>query len=166
MLHRQSITLRKAIKSVRASRGMAAQAIAKKEGDISSVFSSLSGAAATPLDPRYATLKKQLIRGREEDLLASWRRLLKRLKEENLIVSEAKESIIPQIEFKDIASRPKEFEDKVKFRGVAVIQGVIPRDEAREYKNEVEEYVRRNPWTKGMVSITPLKSCLVSTNGL
>jgi hypothetical protein len=42
---------------------------AKKEGDIPSVFVSLSGAAAQPLDSRFADLKSRLLAGHEE---ASW----------------------------------------------------------------------------------------------
>ena len=153
MLHfisgRHSAALHVFKKGVIASRGMAAAASTKKEGDISSVFSSLSGGEARPLDERFASLKRELIVGREDEVLASWRRLLERLKRENEIIAKMGSSIIPQIDFRDLSSRPRDFEDEVKSRGVAVIKGVIPRDEAREYKNEVEEYVKNNPGTKG-----------------
>ena len=40
----------------------------KAEGDISSVFSSLSGAERPPLPQRFAELKKNLITGHEEQV--------------------------------------------------------------------------------------------------
>jgi hypothetical protein len=51
-------------------------------GDISSVFPSLSGRLPEPLPPRFQALKKQLVKGKEEALSASWIRLLASLREE------------------------------------------------------------------------------------
>jgi hypothetical protein len=39
--------------------------------------------------------------------------------------------------------------EEIRKRGVVVVKGVVPEVEARAYKGEVEEYVRKNPWTKG-----------------
>lgn len=127
----------------------------KKEGDISSVFTSLSGGDARPLDPRFAELKKRLIKGNEKALEASWRRLLRRIAKENHLIAQKGPAIIPQIEFIDLASRPKDFENEVRLRGVAVVKGVVPAEEARAYKSEVEEYVRANPWTKAFPQHAP-----------
>lgn len=121
----------------------------KKEGDISSVFVSLSGQAAAPLPTRFADLKARLIRGNERKLQDSWHRLLGRLQDEIAVIHERGSRVIPSIEFKDIENAPKEFEQELRKRGVAVVRAVIPRDEARGYKEEIEEYVRANPWTKG-----------------
>jgi hypothetical protein len=60
-----------------ATRGLASLTMAKKEGDISSVFVSLSGAAPTPLAGRFADIKRQLIRSSEDSLLASWKKTAK-----------------------------------------------------------------------------------------
>lgn len=60
----------------------AASTLTKEAGDISSVFPSLSGKKPDPLPPRYSELKKLLIRGNEEAVIASWHRLLKDLKKE------------------------------------------------------------------------------------
>jgi hypothetical protein len=54
----------------------------KPAGDISSVFPSLSGIASAPLQPRFATLKSKFLKGKEEQLQASWDRLIKELKRE------------------------------------------------------------------------------------
>lgn len=121
----------------------------RKEGDISSVFVSLSGVTPDPLPQRFADIKRQLIQGNESAVTASWKRLLEQLAVENEIVKQKGPDIIPSIQFKDLQNPPQDFISDIKKRGVAVIRGVVPEDEARGYKNEVEDYVKLNPWTKG-----------------
>jgi Protein of unknown function (DUF1479) len=121
----------------------------RKEGDISSVFVSLSGVTPEPLPQRFADIKRQLIQGNEGAVAASWKRLLEQLAVENETVKQRGPDIIPEIQFKDLHNPSKEFIADIKKRGVAVIRGVVPENEARGYKNEVEEYVKLNPWTKG-----------------
>jgi hypothetical protein len=60
----------------------AASTLTKESGDISSVFPSLSGKKADPLPSRFSDLKKSLISGNEDAVLASWQRLTKSLKRE------------------------------------------------------------------------------------
>lgn len=127
----------------------ATQKPSRKEGDISSVFVSLSGVAPEPLPERFAEIKRQLIRGHEDLIGDSWKRLLKQLAAENEKVKRLGSGIIPQIEFKDLKDAPKDFIEETKKHGVAVIKGVIPEDEARSYKTEIEQYVKLNPSTKG-----------------
>ena len=55
----------------------------RKEGDISSVFVSLSGVTPEPLPQRFADIKRQLIQGNEDAVTASWKRLLEQLLVEN-----------------------------------------------------------------------------------
>lgn len=125
----------------------------KKEGDISSVFVSLSGGQAPQLSQRFADLKNHLIRGDESKLSASWQRLLSQLVTQNEQVRTAGPAIVPSIHYDELAQSPTKFAKQVKDRGVAVIRGVVPEDEARSYKSEVEEYVRQNPWTKGLLKL-------------
>jgi len=54
----------------------------KEAGDISSVFPSLSGKPAEPLPPRFADIKRSLIKGNEAAVADSWQRLLDGLKGE------------------------------------------------------------------------------------
>lgn len=124
----------------------------QKEGDISSVFVSLSGGnePAPPLPQRYADLKRRLLAGREDEIKRGWDRLLHKLKDEVRTVKERGSSIIPSIEFKDIKNAPASFREELQRRGIAVIRGVVPEAEARSYKEEIEAYVRANPSTKGM----------------
>lgn len=148
----QSVTTRLIAKTPNSVRSMTTQAqpkLQRKEGDISSVFVSLSGVKPEPLPERFANIKRQLIRGHEERLSASWQKLLKQLATENETVKRQGPGIIPQIQFNDLGNASKGFIAETKKRGVAVIKGVIPEEEARGYKTEVEEYVKLNPWTKG-----------------
>ena len=54
----------------------------KQEGDISSVFPSLSGKVAPPLPARFSEIKRQRVAGYEEAFKAAWPRLLSSLKHE------------------------------------------------------------------------------------
>jgi hypothetical protein len=121
----------------------------KKEGDISSVFVSLSGVAPQPLPKRFAEVKKELATGHEQKLTASWGRLLKEIEEEVKIISRRGPAVIPSINFTDLDSSLPDFHEQLKRRGVAVVRGVVPKDEARAYKEEAERYVKANPSTKG-----------------
>ncbi|GLA53892.1 hypothetical protein AnigIFM63604_011196 [Aspergillus niger] len=131
-------------------RGLATTSQApRKEGDISSVFVSLSGAKEKALPPRFADQKKRLIAGREEAVKKSWDRLLHRLREEVRTIERMGSDVVPTIDFKDIKTASKDFRRELRKRGVAVVRGVIPEAEARRYKEEIEEYVRANPQTRG-----------------
>ena len=125
----------------------------KKEGDISSVFVSLSGATPAPLAERFADIKRQLISGHEIEVRASWQRLLERLLVENTEIAQQGPRVVPQIEFSNLSNPSQDFLREVKKRGVAVVKGVVPEHEARGYKTNVEEYIKTNPWTRGMQSL-------------
>ncbi|MCJ1382811.1 hypothetical protein MMC17_005924 [Xylographa soralifera] len=127
----------------------------KKEGDISSVFVSLSGAAPTQLADRFADIKRQLISGHEDAIWASWQRLLKRLIVENIEIAQQGPAVIPQIDFSNLSNPSQDFLQEVKKRGVAVVRGVVPESEARGYKTVVEEYIKTNPGTKAFPSTNP-----------
>ncbi|KAF5627893.1 DUF1479 domain protein [Fusarium tjaetaba] len=129
-------------------RCMTSLASAKKEGDISDAFTSLSGAQREPLPDRYRQLKLALLQGREDKIVQSWKKLLSELKRENEIVAQKGPGVIPQIEFKDLERSSDALREEVKKRGVVVVRGVVPEGEARAYKAEVEEYVARNPSTR------------------
>lgn len=127
----------------------AAQKSIKKEGDISDAFTSLSGAKREPLPDRFRELKCDLVRGREKEIVASWGRLLRQLRRENEIIAKKGPSVIPQVEFSDFEKDVDVLKEEIRKRGAVVIKGVIPEAEARAYKDEVEEYVKKNPSTRG-----------------
>ncbi|KAJ3579208.1 hypothetical protein NPX13_g1348 [Xylaria arbuscula] len=126
-----------------------AQPEAKREGNIADSFVSLSGGAQPPLPERFLELKKSLVAGREDRVIESWNRLLARLKHENSILAKDRSQVIPSLEFSNFDEDLERLGSEIKKRGVAVVRGVIPEKEARSYKNEIEEYVKQNPWTKG-----------------
>jgi len=134
---------------------MAAPQAAKREGDISDSFASLSGKAAVPLPSRFRDLKLSLSASREEALTASWNRLLRVLRTENPVVARAGPAIIPQLRFSHLDADLASKRDEIRRRGAAVVRGVIPEGEARGYKDEIEAYVAQNPHTRGFPAENP-----------
>ncbi|TLS22993.1 uncharacterized protein PpBr36_06571 [Pyricularia pennisetigena] len=132
-----------------ASMAAAAPANPKREGDISDAFASLAGQKEEPLPDRYRELKISLIAGREKEIEASWKRLLAALKTENDMIVRKRLSIVPELEYSALDSHLPELRDEIQKRGVAVVRGVIPEAEARAYKNDLEQYIRKNPDTRG-----------------
>ena len=127
----------------------ATTAAAKKEGDISSVFASLSGQEAKPLPARFAELKGRLIQGHEDDLRTSWERLLGDLREEAGLIEATGPKILPEISFNDISSASEQWKNEVRKRGAAVVRNVVPEEDALRYKADARQYIRDNPHTKG-----------------
>ena len=126
----------------------------KRAGDISDAFQSLSGQQFAPLAPQYAELKGRLIKGREDAIRESWERLLRDLREEIPIIVELGSKVVPEIDFKDIGNASESFKQEHRKRGVAVVRGVVPEEEALQWKEELREYIQKNPHTKG-TSIHP-----------
>jgi hypothetical protein len=121
----------------------------KRAGDISDAFASLSGLEAVPLAPKYADLKSRLIKGHESEIKASWTRLLQDLRKEIPLISELGSKVIPEIDFKDIETPSKTFNDELRKRGVAVVRGVVPEAEVLQWKEDLKKYIQQNPQTKG-----------------
>ncbi|KAI1089284.1 DUF1479-domain-containing protein [Rostrohypoxylon terebratum] len=131
------------------------QVQSKREGSIADAFVSLSGGAREPLPRRFLDLKQTLIRGHENRVIDSWNRLLVELVQENKSIIEKGPSIIPNLNFKDLDTDLAKFRDEIKKRGVAVIRGVLPEEEARSFKDDIEEYVRLNPHTNAFPKDNP-----------
>ncbi|AEO68213.1 uncharacterized protein THITE_2052208 [Thermothielavioides terrestris NRRL 8126] len=127
----------------------------KAVGDISDSFASLSGRQAQPLSDRFRELKLRLVAGHEDAVVASWKRLLAALRRENELIARAGPAIIPEVRFSHLHADLRALKPEIHKRGVALIRGVIPEDEARAYKFEIEEYVRQNPHTRGFPPSAP-----------
>ncbi|KAF2471106.1 DUF1479-domain-containing protein [Lindgomyces ingoldianus] len=127
----------------------------KRAGDISDAFVSLSGQQFSPLAPKYADLKGRLIKGRENEVRKSWERLLRDLREEIPLIVELGSKAIPEIDFKDIDNAPEKFNHELRKRGVAVVRGVVPIEEALQWKADLKEYIRQNPQTKAFPADNP-----------
>ena len=121
----------------------------KKEGNISDAFASLSGLEAAPLPDRFRQLKLDLSGGHEAALVSSWKRLLNQLRRENDLIASKGSFIIPQVNFSSMDKDIEGVKEEIKLRGAVVVRGVVPEEEARAYKSEVEEYVKKNPHTRG-----------------
>jgi hypothetical protein len=121
----------------------------KRAGDISDAFASLSGHNFKPLSSEYAHLKARLIQGHESQVRESWDRLLRTLRDEIPFIVEQGSKVIPEINFKDIDNAPEDFSSRLRERGVAVVRGVVSEQEALQWKEDLREYIRQNPQTKG-----------------
>jgi hypothetical protein len=106
-----------------------------------------------------AGLKGRLIRGHENAVRESWERLLRDLREEVPLIIESGSKAIPEIDFKNIDNAPEKFNSELKKKGVAVVRGVVPQQEALQWKEDLKEYIRLNPQTKGICpwSATPVQ---------
>lgn len=120
----------------------------RKEGDISSVFRSLSGGEDEALPQRFADVKRGLAQDKGA-LHASWNRLLKRLEHETGVIKAKGSAGIPEIDFADLDKPPAAFNEALRKTGVAVVRQVIPEKEARAFKDDIEAYIAANPSTKG-----------------
>jgi hypothetical protein len=134
---------------------MAAASQDKREGDISDSFASLAGVKDEPLPDQFRLLKLSLVEGREDKIIASWNRLLQRLEIENDIIAKLGSKVIPEVRFDHLDQDLAQAKDAIKKRGAAVIRGVIPENEAGRYKLELEQYIQKNPQTRGKSSIHP-----------
>lgn len=121
----------------------------KREGDISDSFASLSGVKDVPLPDQFRVLKASLVAGREEKIISSWTRLLERLKVENEVVAKKGSKIIPEVRYDQLDEDLRNSREEIKKRGAVIIRGVVPENEARGYKFELDEYIKKNPQTKG-----------------
>ncbi|KAG6021860.1 hypothetical protein E4U41_002380 [Claviceps citrina] len=128
---------------------------ARKEGDISDAFASLSGARRDALPDRFRRLKCDLVRGRAGRIADGWTRLLGALRRENEVIARRGSDVIPQVDFANLDAGCRALGDEIKRRGAVVVRGVVPAAEARAYKDEVEEYVGRNPGTRAFPADAP-----------
>lgn len=116
-----------------------------------------------PLPDQFRVLKASLVEGREEIIKASWDRLLKRLKVENDIVAQYGSKVIPEVQFDHLDEELRNSKQEIQKRGAVVVRGIVPEEEARGYKFELDEYIRKNPQTKGETSHTSYKKPQINT---
>ncbi|KAH9992566.1 DUF1479 domain protein [Xylariaceae sp. FL0662B] len=126
----------------------ATQPQTKREGNIADAFVALSEANRSPLPHRFLELKRSLVADHEDRIIESWNRLLNQLNRERDIIGRTGSDVIPSIKFETLEADLVGLRDELEKRGVAVIRNVIPEDEARSFKDEIEQYVRENPSTK------------------
>lgn len=126
----------------------------KESGDISSVFNTFTSENYELLK-EYTDIKKGLIRD-EKELRESWIRLKESLREEIKSIQNKGSSIIPSIDYSQLDSLEKEEKDEIIKRGCLIIRNVVPREEVEQWKEDVAEYIKTNPNTKGFPDKKPV----------
>ncbi|KAG7091217.1 hypothetical protein E1B28_010268 [Marasmius oreades] len=119
----------------------------KKEGDISSVFSSL-GRTEEVFPERFAQLKKDLW---NDKLAQSWTEIVTELEvKAEEIASQGSESI-PRVSYKDLRKGlTKEQVTRIKEAGIVIVTGAVPKEEALSWKKSIQEYAQANkPLVRG-----------------
>ncbi|KAI2823512.1 hypothetical protein CBS115989_1494 [Aspergillus niger] len=130
----------------------------KKEGDISSVFTSFSGRKSAPLPEQFRDLKRNLTTGFEDQIQKSWDELVEVLKVRTEEVATKRENIIPQLNFSDIRAGNVSPADIAAIRrtGVAVVRGVVDKDVTEKLLSDVRQYLTSRPF-KGFPSTSDKK---------
>jgi hypothetical protein len=128
-------------------------------GTAGDAFSSISS-DTTHLAPQYATLKEELVQGREQAILDSWLRLLKHFDTKTLPEIESLGSnIIPEVQYSDIIaneeSLPAVAAAELKSRGVIIVRGMVDQQLALDWKQQTLDYIRANPSTTGFPKHDP-----------
>ena len=94
---------------------------------------------------------KTLLQSQGVDLKAAFDRLADLMKHEAETIDGLKsagKSVIPEIDFKDVAAGTvsDQTKDEIRHRGTAVIRGVFPRQQAEDWNEELGEYIDRNDY--------------------
>lgn len=123
------------------------QARVRPDGDISSVFDSFTQTSKL-LDGRFSDIKKAIVRD-PDSLKESWIRVKKALKDGIQEIKELGEGAIPQLNFEELDQLSDEKRAEIHKRGVVVIKGVVPKQEANSWDAELRNYILANPQTRG-----------------
>ena len=152
-----------------ASRSRRAPPIAKKEGSIEDVFATLSGGSLSELKlpERFIQVKQSIIQSQAhgEAIQVAWNEILKSLKEETKEIEENGAKLIPQVQYPgdEIVDKQsleewmgKETIQQIKKRGSVIIKGVVSTQKALQWKQDIRDYVKQNPQTKGYPESDPM----------
>lgn len=121
----------------------------KPAGDISSVFSHLGGKNDNVMDEKFIALKKEIAPQNPNVLTKAWERLLQDFEKASVDVAQQGSAYIPTVTMAEIEANngafPPHIAELVKSRGCCVIRNVIPEQEARNYKQNIVDYIARHP---------------------
>lgn len=128
----------------------------RPEGSFGDAFASLSK-NSTKLPARFLQLKRDLADNKGDAILRGWHRLLKHLNEELLPLIRARGSeLIPEIDYEAIAANngylPADAERRLRECGTIIVRGLIPEQQALQWKRSIGDYAQANPSTKGFPS--------------
>ncbi|KAG8897338.1 hypothetical protein FRC01_011376 [Tulasnella sp. 417] len=135
----------------------------KAEGDISTIFASLSGATHDALPQRFADLKRAIAGTSPEahqKLTESWVDLLAALQLGLQEIQLKGPTIVPEVSFKELTNSGEtaSWTKEVAKRGVVVVRDVVPDEEALAWKQQVRDYIKANPQDKQVFEIYWSKS--------
>ncbi|ODQ67309.1 DUF1479-domain-containing protein [Nadsonia fulvescens var. elongata DSM 6958] len=138
---------------------------ANQKKDISAVFPSLNSVSYQDLPKRFIELQREILAdGKEELIKSSWESLLPLLKQDVARIKILQSDSIPTFDWtKDMLvdpesgarTLPRELADQVRKSGSAVIKNVIPLDQARQWKFDAEDYIKKNPSVTAFPSDKP-----------
>lgn len=125
----------------------------RSEGSIGDAFASLSK-NQVELPTRFSELKRSLAGNNSEAILESWSRLLRHLQTQTLPrVGKLGPAAVPEVEFRSIEENggqlPDEARRLLKECGTIIVRGLVPEQQALDWKQSVRDYVKANPSTKG-----------------
>lgn len=125
--------------------------IPKVEGDISLVFMSMTDGKNYSFPSRFGELKRTIIRKHRDAIIASWKRIVTAVEESVRDVSGQGPSIFPDVQFSDIQKNSIDDTtvERIKRTGVCIIRNVIPQSETTKILDDIREYIKANPTTKG-----------------
>ncbi|TYJ59146.1 hypothetical protein B9479_000135 [Cryptococcus floricola] len=124
----------------------------REEGDISSVFSSLSGEEEKTLPPRFAELKRGIIgdEANQQRLVASWGRLTQHLARVAHKIESGQQDCIPETTYDEfINHRTPGLEQRIKTCGSVIIRDVVDEQTALNWLADLKSYIDLNPSVKG-----------------
>ncbi|KAG5634131.1 hypothetical protein H0H81_003270 [Sphagnurus paluster] len=122
--------------------GSGASRTQNQGGDISDIFTSLTGEAAADLPPCFSDLKKTIW---NEDMLQSWKEVLEELKVAVEEVASRTQDMILRVSYDNIKQGLSESQvASIKKMGTVIVTGGVPQEEALGWKQSIRDYVAAN----------------------
>lgn len=111
--------------------------------DVEPPVLSFWGPDPVPLPSRFARIKRNLIKGHEAELEASWKRIIRALRAEVEHIEGLGAHLIPSIEFSDIEdpAQNSRFGRDLRRYGVGVVRKVMPKNDADNLVHKTVKYL-------------------------
>ncbi|KAF8645864.1 hypothetical protein AX16_007522 [Volvariella volvacea WC 439] len=104
------------------------------------------------LPPRFAELKKEiagLYPDFEVNVTRAWKEIIEELEKVTNVVKNVGSDYIPQVRFADLDKLSEEEVENIRKKGSVVIRDIVDDEQAREWKDSLEEFIRENPDVEG-----------------
>ncbi|KAL1745584.1 hypothetical protein HDZ31DRAFT_62993 [Schizophyllum fasciatum] len=100
------------------------------------------------LPPQFADLKKEIadsIPDFESKATRAWGEIIAELAIVTKAITEQGSKYIQEVEFSELKKLSKDDIDKIKRIGTVVIHNIVPDEEAKQWKSDLDEFVKTNP---------------------